>query len=458
MTADKKWGYTKAMTEQEVVKRENRRKRRLRNQILAYASSIIVILTILGGVTFGAIHLINQVQEKKLYNEQLLAEQEEAERIEAEQLAQAQLEAEQAAQLEEETTIATEDELLEELIAANIADMSIEDKVAGLFMITPEQLTGVGTVVAAGDTTKAALAEYPVGGLIYFSKNIVDEEQLKEMIQSTLSYSKYPLFIGVDEEGGSVSRLAGSNLGIEEVVAMGEIGETGDSTIAEETGTTIGQYLAEYGFNVDFAPVADVLTEEDSPIGDRSFGTDAVLVSEMVSAFVTGLQSTGVSATVKHFPGHGGTTEDSHNELATTTATLEELQEEEFLPFISGIEAGVEFVMVGHISAPNVIGDNTPSSLSSMMISEVLRGNLGYNGIVVTDALNMSAITDTYTADEAAVLAIQAGVDIILMPEDFELAYLGIIEAVAMGKITEERIDESLKRIYRVKYKNAFTQ
>lgn len=446
----------------EIARREARRRRRRKTQIINYLITIVIVVIVLSGITIGGMYGVNYWNMEQENKAQLLLEQQEAERIEeerleAERLEQERLEQEQlAAQEEEEIEVSPLNQMLEELITSHLANMTIEDKVAGLFMITPESLTGVGTAVAAGSTTQEALLRYPVGGIIYFAKNITSENQLKSMITTTNSYSKYPLFVGVDEEGGTVSRLANANLGLEKTDSMEVIGESGDTTLAQNAGMYIGEYLLEYGFNVNFAPVADVTVMADNPIGDRSFGSDSVVVSEMVTAYISGLQGTGVSGAVKHFPGHGNTTQDSHDEAAITEKSLEELKALEFLPFVSAIEEGVDMVMVGHISAPNVIGDNTPSSLSAMMINEVLRNQLGYDGIVTTDALNMSAITDYYTSDEVAVLTIQAGVDLILMPDDFQLAYTGLLVAIENGKITEERIEESLRRIYRVKFAEAF--
>ena len=342
---------------------------------------------------------------------------------------------------------------LEEQIAAQVEAMSLEDKVAGLFIVTPEQLTGVGTAVQAGDSTREALQRYPVGGLVYFAKNIQSASQLKEMLENTASYSRYPLFLGVDEEGGQVARVA-DGLGLENVGPMAQIGASGDASQAYAAGARIGAYLKEYGFNLDFAPVADVLTNPDNTaIGDRSFGSDPGVVSEMVAAAVRGLKENGVSACVKHFPGHGNTAGDSHDGQVETDRTLEQMQTAEFLPFSAGIDAGVDMVMAGHISAPGLTdGDRIPASMNETIITGILRGQLGYQGIVITDAMNMSAITQYYTADEAAVRALKAGADMILMPEDFVSAYEGVLEAVRGGVIDEARINDSLKRVYRVKY------
>ncbi|NCC02053.1 MAG: hypothetical protein EOM34_15535 [Clostridia bacterium] len=354
---------------------------------------------------------------------------------------------------ERETAAETEDPA-EGKAEEQLDSMSTEEKVAQLFFVTPEELTGVDVAVQAGDTTRQSLSDYPVGGIIYFSQNIQSEEQLTDMIQATQSYSEIPLFIGVDEEGGSlVARIANSGLfDVPVVDDMATIGASGDSSQAYDVGTTIGTYLSALGFNVDFAPDSDVLVNPDNTaIGVRSFGPDASVDAEMVAKVVEGLQEMGVSATLKHFPGHGATTTDSHNGAAIVDRSLDELRSTEFLPFSAGIQAGADFVMVGHLEVPQVVSDGTPASLSATMITDLLRGELGFEQIVITDSLSMEAITDYYTPDEAAVQAIQAGADMLLMPSDFTAAYQGVLDAVNNGTISEERLNESVKRILMVK-------
>lgn len=338
-----------------------------------------------------------------------------------------------------------------------VAGMTLEDKIAQMFIITPEALTGYSGVTAAGDTTKEAYGSRPVGGIVYMAANLKDTQQTTEMLTNMQVIAKertgLPAFLCVDEEGGTVTRIAGNSaFGVTDVGAMRDIGATGDSQNAYHAGTVIGTYLKQLGFQVDFAPVADVLTNPDnSVIGSRSFGSDARLVADMVTSELSGLSDQGVYGVVKHFPGHGGTSEDSHEGAAVSEKTLEELKAEELIPFQSAIDAGASFVMVGHISLPNVTGDNTPASLSPMMITDVLRGQMGYNGIVVTDAMDMGAITAGYTADQAALAAVNAGVDIILMPQDYEAAYNALLGAVQSGEISEERINASVTRIVKVK-------
>lgn len=430
--------------EAEVDRREYRRKRRVKNQIIAYTALAVFLIAVIVGGIIGVSSVMKSVNDKK-QAEELQKQLDELSQMQEEQ-AVVEAPSESAEPVEEI-------DYLDEIVNASIAEMPIEDKVAGLFMITPEALTDMTTVVRAGDTTREKLSERAVGGLIYFSQNIENAEQLTEMLSNTRSSSKYPILLAVDEEGGTVSRVAQSGLA-QNVGNMSEIGSTGDAVKAQEAGTTVGSYLSEFGFNMDFAPVADVIEEGNTIIGERSFGTDTNLVASMVSAWVEGIQSTGVSACLKHFPGLGDATEDTHEGMAATEKSLEDFAARDFPVYQAGIEAGVDFVMVSHLSAPNVTGDNTPASLSEKMITEILRGQLGYDGVVITDAMNMTAITDYYTADEAAIKALQAGADMILMPEDYETAYNGVLEAVNNGTLTEERINESLRRIFRVKRKD----
>lgn len=338
--------------------------------------------------------------------------------------------------------------------------MSLEEKAAQIFFVTPEAITGVETVTAAGDITRQALTSYPVGGLVYFSENILEPRQTAEMLTNTFRYSqevmKIPVWLGVDEEGGKVARVAENPLfQVPGYESMRAIGNTGDTSQAYEAGATIGSYLKKLGFNMDFAPDADVITNPGNKvIGDRSFGTDPQLVGEMVYQAVRGFRDQGISACIKHFPGHGQTEGDTHEGFAYTQRTLEEMENSDLIPFQKGIEAEADFVMVSHISAPNVIPQDVPASLSPEMITDLLREKMGYEGIIITDAMNMGAVADHYDSAQAAVLAFQAGADMILMPEDFAAAYQGILNGVNSGTISRERLDQSVLRILRGKLKN----
>ncbi len=432
---------------EQLEKREARRKKRLKNQIMVYIVFLILILALGTGIGFGVYALMKnrkaadeKEQDKQELIEEMLAEEESIPVVEA------------TPEPTPEVVEPTREEKLDAYVDNQIAQMPLEDKVAGLFVVTPEAITGVGTAIQAGDGTKQALADNAVGGLIYFSKNIQSEEQLKEMLGNTAQYAKYPLFIAVDEEGGSVARI-GASIG-PEVSGAGDIGATGDPENAYQAGATIGARLCELGFNVDFAPVADLANVEGSIMQGRSYGADASVASGYVAAMVRGLQEQKVSACLKHFPGIGSTTEDTHEGMVSTDRTAEQFRAEELAVFQAGIDQGVEMVMVSHMAAPALTGDNNPSIFSKLLVTDILREQMGFQGVIITDALNMSAISEYYAADEAAIMAVLAGCDMLLMPEDYEKAYIGVLEAVQNGTIDEERINDSLRRIYRIKYKD----
>jgi beta-N-acetylhexosaminidase len=346
---------------------------------------------------------------------------------------------------EPETPASREEELL--------GEMTLQEKVYQLFVVLPEQLTeGSGTVTMADEATTASLARYPVGGILYKAANLQTPEQCKALLSGTQSASRLGLFLAVDEEGGLVARV-GNNaaMGTTKFPSMAEIGQTGDPEEAYNVGYTIGTQLLALGFNYDFAPVSDVVLPEGSMIGSRSFGSDPALVSDMVASCVQGFGDAGMICSLKHFPGHGDTTADSHTVQVVIDKSLSELETRDLLPFQAGIAAGADTVMVGHISNPTLIGDDRPASLSYTVVTEVLREELGFQGVVITDALDMAAITSYYTPEEAAVLALQAGVDLLLEPADLTRSAEGILDAVADGTLREERIDESVMRILRLK-------
>ncbi len=364
-----------------------------------------------------------------------------------------------------------------EAIKAIIDKMTLEQKVAQLFVVSPETLTGVDSVQYAGDMTYQALQDYPVGGIVFEKDNIDSSSQFGTMTDNLQSYSEdisgLPLFLAAAEEGGSASVL-GNNDNLDEyyensysdddsdyssssansvhsgATSMSEIGRKNDSTNAYEAGKSIGSLMSAYGLNLDLAPVADVLSGNSTGIGDRTFGTDAQTVSDMASEVIRGIQEEDVNAAMKYFPGYGAASSNMSG-FPVINSSLDELKKKEFLPYSNAIAQGLDFIMVGHISVPNVTGDDTPASLSEKMISEVLRQDLGFKGIVMTDYLNDRTIVKNYSAADAAVKAIQAGADLLLEPDDLDAAYEGLLKAVKKGDITEDRLDESIYRILRVK-------
>lgn len=333
-----------------------------------------------------------------------------------------------------------------------INSMTMHEKICQLFVVTPEQLTCVEGVTAADKTTKKSLKKYPVGGIVYFSGNIVSEEQLTEMTKNSQSYSKIPLLIATDEEGGDVARIAGT-LDVAQLQPMFNYKDEGEE-VARQNAETIAKYLKKYGINTDFAPIADVWSNPDnSVIGTRAYSNDFSQAEQLVASAVKGFKSQGEICTLKHFPGHGDTTQDSHEQLAHITRSVEQIKSEEFSVFRSGIEAGADMVMVGHLIIDE-LGDNTPATLNKNIVTDMLRDELGFNGVAITDSMEMGAIADNYGIGNASVMAIEAGIDMILMPSNLSEAVSAVEQAVTDGTLTEKRIDESLQRIINMKIDN----
>lgn len=347
--------------------------------------------------------------------------------------------------------------------ASLLNKLSTEQQVAQLFFVTPESLVAgrhEGTVTGAGDATREALAERPVGGIIYFQQNLLDASQTKTMLDETKRYALeacgIPILLDVDEEGGTVSRVGGNpGFAIENVGNMSDVGATQDVEYAGQVGHTIGAYLHELGFTSDFAPVADIA---NNPSSDtmywRSFGSDPDLVGQMVAAQVRALRSQRIISCAKHFPGIGGAEGDSHYDAIYSNKSADEMASEELVPFAAAIEAGVPMVMVGHLSCPTITGNELPASLSPAIMRDMLRDRLGFKGVVVTDSLSMGAVNDRYTADRVGVEAFLAGADALLMPADFDAAYQGMLDAVASGEISQERLRASAYRIIYMKLQN----
>jgi len=353
----------------------------------------------------------------------------------------------QSLALEEEEELPPPDPV-EEYINTCVSGLTLAEKIGQMF-VCAFRYSEQGVTELNG-AMKDAIHAYHIGGVVFFDENLRDKPQTRKLIAALQSESDIPLFVATDEEGGLVSRLAA--LGYERLPRAARIGSSGDSSRALEQGLKIAANLKELGFNLDFAPVADINTnKQNTVIGSRAFSDDAEIAGEMVGEFVNGLQSEGIIATLKHFPGHGDSKADTHYGAATVLHDMDRLNEKELVPFQMGIDAGAGFVMVGHISLPNITDNDDAAVFSEKIVTAILREQLGFAGIIITDALDMGAVVKYYSADEAAVKAVLAGTDILLMPQDLDLAFNGLLNAVESGEISESRIDESLNRILRMK-------
>ena len=350
-------------------------------------------------------------------------------------------------------------------VEEQLSKMTLREKVGQMFYVRMETLDTTihwntyadlqeNPLLEVNQTMRNVNEDYPVGGLILYAWNIDNESQLSRLISQIRSLNGQPLLC-IDEEGGRVSRIANNpNFNVKKYESMSAIGATGDPNNAYECGNTIGTYLHRYGFDIDFAPVADVNTNpENIIIGPRAFSDDPAVAAPMVTNYLQGLKDAGVVGCIKHFPGHGDTKTDTHFGYASTQKTWAEMMDCEMVTFKAGIQWGCQLVMTAHIGAPKVTGSDVPSTMSPIILQEKLRGELGYQNIIITDGMEMGAITQQYTSAEAAVGSIQAGVDIVLGPKNLVEAFDAVMAAVEKGTITEERINQSVRRILKLKMK-----
>ena len=325
-----------------------------------------------------------------------------------------------------------------------LSSMTLREKVYQLFIVYPEVLNAQTRL---GENTQVLLVEKPVGGFVLSAASLETSEQVKKLCDDLQFITKIPLIISVDEEGGRVERLA-SELGTTDFDAMFDYRHDG-VLVAYNNARTIAEDLRANGLNTNFAPVADVWSNpQNTVIGDRAYSDNFETAAELVAEAVKGYKDGGILCTLKHFPGHGDTTEDSHFGSAIVSKSLQELRENELLPFISGIEAGADMVMIGHLTVTTL--SDEPATLSRAVVTGLLRDELSFDGVIITDGLAMGAIS-AYGDAELAVMAINAGIDILLGPRDLDTAANGILEAVNSGELSEMRIDESILRILLMK-------
>jgi len=317
-------------------------------------------------------------------------------------------------------------------VAAQLASMSIEEKVGQLF------------IIAADGDLENLIRTYHVGGVILFSRHTHSLSDTMQLIEQVRQAAPLSPFIAVDQEGGRVSRLSFATT----IPTARSLGNHSASAL-QKVGMLVGRELQALGFNLNFAPVLDVDTCKENPvIGNRSFGNDPYVVAQLGSAYIRGLHNSGILAAAKHFPGHGDTSSDSHFVLPIVNQARDRLETVEMLPFRAALRSDVDMIMAAHVHYPALDPTpNLPASLSKPILTGILRQEMGFSGIIITDAMNMRAITDLMDSGQAAQSAFQAGADIILMPQDLPAAYHALLSSVKTGEISITRVDESVRRI-----------
>lgn len=347
---------------------------------------------------------------------------------------------EEATRADESETDNLDDVTLDGMSRDIMASMTLEEKVGQLIF------TGMD-----GLTDNSSLRP---GGVILYSKNMLNQKKTKKLIADLQEDSRIPLFVGTEEAGGDNSRIASvKGMKIESQPSSAALAAAKDIAKVEDAAAAIASYMKELGFNLNFAPSANLAQEGNSSIlGENSYGSDGKKTGEFLAVFVKGLQENGIISVLSPFPGLGAAVEDTRKGPVDITKTINELRKTELVPFAAGIETGADFVQVGHASYSAIMGKRIPASLSKLMVTEVLKKELRYDGLIITDSMHERAITDVYTVDEAAVKAVKAGVDMLLYPgEEAVEAFESVLQAVEEGEIEESRIEESVLRILRKK-------
>lgn len=331
----------------------------------------------------------------------------------------------------------------------NLEDLTLQEKIGQMFMVGMP-----GTEI--DDITRKLITEYKVGGIILYRKNILSMEHLISLLNSLRELNKgnkVPLIIGIDQEGGRVNRMPSN---INNLVNAKQIANTGGSELCYRSGKVIGKMLAKFNINMNFAPVLDLGGFKDShPLGNRCLGENAEEVSKNGISLMNGIRYNNVISTVKHFPGHGASKVDSHVFMPTVYKSIKKLKQEDMLPFINAIKAGADSIMVGHLLITDV-NSIYPASLSDRVITKILRKDLGYNGLVITDDLSMKGITLIFGITHAAMKAIAAGADIVMINKEHKSKIRIIDNLIKSGKrnsVALRRINESVTRILKIKEK-----
>ncbi len=347
----------------------------------------------------------------------------------------------------------------EKFIKATIENMTLEEKIGQLFIVRADALeTGydnktvnddtIGGVTYVDEMMVKALKKYNVGGITLKEKNIIDEDKLIELTTGLQDNSKYPLFIGVDEIGGDNATIA-NNVNFA-VPLFDNMDAVKTAKNAKKLGKTIGKYLVSYGVNLDFAPVADV-SEDNKKIGSKIFSDDPLTVDSLVEAEIDGLHESRIMTAVGHFPGYGDDNADGED-VPKNDSEWDEIMDNSGTAFTTAIKKS-DMLMIGHILLPEVSDDELPASMSKQVIQDKIRDELGYKGVIITDAMSAKCITNNYIKRECAVNAIIAGADIVLMPYDLEDSIDAVLKAVDEGKISESMINKRVERILTLKVK-----
>ncbi len=446
-------------SENERIRREARHKRRIRQQFTAYLILLLILAAIGCGIFFAVQKIVSVSHQRQA--EALAQEQAALQQQLEEEAAAAQAQQQSVEDVPPAPTVAdlgqTPMQRLDEVIESEIANMTLEEKVQAIMFITPESITGVDRVVIAGEGTANALSEFNPGGIVYSAKNVTSADQFRTMMETTLTLVDHPVFLATTETGMDESGLIKAGI-IESVLTPAQAAEGGNVEEVVSTGAAIGTGLGSVGITVNFAPLADLAVTNGGVMAGTCYGSDAASITPYVTGMAEGLYQSGVVAAYRYFPSLAATTQNPANGRAVSDRTLEDFRSNEFQVWLSAINAGARMIQMSNVIYPSIDSDSLPSTISDKTVTGVLRDELKYDGVIISGPLSDAAITSYYTASESAVMALKAGCDMIYSSPDPKAAAEGIIEAVGSGVISEERINDALVRIYRIRYADALEQ
>ncbi len=331
-------------------------------------------------------------------------------------------------------------------IDSMINNMSLDEKIGQMIIIAYRN-------DEVDNTLENSIKEVKPGGFILFSENFTTYDKTIKFIKDIKSLSKIPMFISVDQEGGNVQRLLYlQDKEVSNIPYMYDVGSKNDLEYTYNVGRVIAEELRVFGINMDFAPCIDVYSNvNNTVIGKRSFGKNAEIVSKQGIKLANGLRDNGIIPVYKHFPGHGNTSVDSHFDLPIVNKSKEELMKLDLIPFINAIKEDASVIMIGHLAVPKITGNNEPASLSKKLITYFLKDELEFKGLVTTDSLEMGAITNRYKEEDICGMAVESGVDILLMPTSSRTCLNSVKTYIKNGKINETDINNSVKKILKLK-------
>lgn len=436
------------------LERKNKREQETKRaqKMLAIGGGVLAAIIVISLVGNGIAKNIEKKKNAMAAQENQVVLDEEKELSAAEQVNGAYEIEKAKEELEQKQNVPTKKQVLEDNAQQYIDNMSLEEKVAGLFFVNIETLSNQSVVTSVDGMISTTLESLPIGGVIFHEKNMENPQQFTSLVSMTRGSAKYEVFTAISDEGGQDSPFLEKGFETEPIADVEEIVETGGVAEAYSTGIAYGGRLRSYGLNVNFGPPADVVLKRNSVIESRSFGTKQEDVLSMAQNLMKGMNDRKIKAVVRYFPSYGDVLTDGMNGKIESTRTKEAFDSLEGAMYKSLIRNGAEIIQTSVVAMPKITEDDTPACLSSKIVTDILRDELEYDGVILTDTLSKKALTSRYSEEEIAVQAIQAGCDMLLQPADFPKQYQAVLDAVNNGTITEERIDESLRRIFRVKY------